>query len=146
MVSSFLPSFSKVTPNDRGIQCICGVRVVWYSSYVHSVAFHIILALSKGTGSGRQQIQPGRGLRAAVNFKPGPRQNWNSKATGSRSSTQRLSYALYASVLVGHDTGVLFFRAVHTADQTQRSGGPGTPMHSWVNSFWLDVFLSIPRQ
>jgi hypothetical protein len=26
-------------------------------------------------------------LRAAVNFKPGPRQNWNSKATGSRSST-----------------------------------------------------------
>jgi hypothetical protein len=24
---------------------------------------------------------------AAVNFKPGPRQNWNSKATGSRSST-----------------------------------------------------------
>ena len=110
--SSFLPSSSGVTPNDRGIQCICGVRVVWYSSYVHSVAFHIILALSKGTGSGRQQIQPGRGLRAAVNFKPGPRQNWNSKATGSRSSTQRLSYALHASVLVGHDTGVLFFRGV----------------------------------
>ena len=112
VVPRFLPSFSEVTPNDRGIQYICGVRVVWYSSYVHSVAFHIILALSKGTGSGRQQIQPGRGLRAAVNFKPGPRQNWNSKATGSRSSTQRLSYALYASVLVGHDTGVLFFRGV----------------------------------
>jgi hypothetical protein len=122
VVSSFLPSFSKVTPNDRGIQCICGVRVVWYSSYVHSVAFHIILALSKGTGSGRQQIQPGRGLRAAVNFKPGPRQNWNSKATGSRSSTQRLSYALYASVLVGHDTGVLFFRGVRAVGAIAPTG------------------------
>jgi hypothetical protein len=30
----------------------------------------------------------------------------------SRSSTQRLSYALQASVLVGHDTGAHFFRAV----------------------------------
>jgi hypothetical protein len=61
VVPRFLPSFSEVTPNDRGIQYICGVRVVWYSSYVHSVALHIILALSNGTGSGRQQIQPGRG-------------------------------------------------------------------------------------
>merc|ERR1712086_48810 len=52
VVPRFLPSFSEVTPNDRGIQCICGVQVAWYSSYVHSVAFHIILALSKGTGSG----------------------------------------------------------------------------------------------
>jgi hypothetical protein len=34
----------------------------------------------------------------------------------------------------------------HTADRTQTSGNAPTPMHSWVNSFWLDVFLSIPRQ
>jgi hypothetical protein len=36
--------------------------------------------------------------------------------------------------------------AGHSADKTQRSGRAGTRTHSWVNSFWLDVFLSIPRQ
>ena len=114
VVPRFLPSFSEVTPNDRGIQCICGVQVAWYSSYVHSVAFHIILALSKGTGSGRQQIQPGRGLRAAVNFKPGPGKTGTVKQPARVAQHNALVTRCLRRDLVGHDTGVLFFRGVIT--------------------------------
>jgi hypothetical protein len=65
----------------------------------------------KALGVGGSKSNPGVARERAVNFKPGPRQNWNSKAR-SRSSTQRLSYALTASVLVGHDAGVFFSRGV----------------------------------
>jgi hypothetical protein len=63
VVPSFLPSFSGVTPNEyrassASAECEwCGIVpkcMGWSSTY-------IILALSKSTGSGRQQIQPGRG-------------------------------------------------------------------------------------
>jgi hypothetical protein len=57
----------------------------------------------------------------------GPRQNWNSKATGSRSSTQRLSYALPASTLGGHGTKVLIAHGVASAlgsfTHSSRQGG-----------------------
>jgi hypothetical protein len=100
-VPRFMPSSSGVTPTDRGIQCICGVRVMWDSSEVHRIAFlHHTRSVERH--SEWEAANPTRArLRAAVCFKPGTRQNWNSKATGSRSSTQRLSYALPALDLVG---------------------------------------------
>jgi hypothetical protein len=57
-----------------------------------------------------------------------------------------VSWSYKHAELAGRTKRVRDWPDRHTADQTQRSGRPGTPMHSWVNSFWLDVFLSIPRQ
>jgi hypothetical protein len=47
-----------------------------------------------------------------IDFINAPRPNWNTKATGSRSSIQRLSCALPASVLDSHGTATLFAHGV----------------------------------
>jgi hypothetical protein len=79
-------------------------------------------------------------LRAAVNFKPGPRQNWNSKATGSRSSTQRLSYALPVRDLVGAGTGVLFFRGVQGLRQEVNQEAQKVRYDCWC---WMLLLVGV---
>jgi hypothetical protein len=62
-----------------------------------SVSSLLLLSVAKEAHLG-QRTRPVAGLWR-FNFIHGPKQNWNTKATGSRSSTQRFSYALPASVL-----------------------------------------------
>jgi hypothetical protein len=58
-----------------------------------------------------------------------------SKATGSRSSTQRLSYALPARDLVGAGTGVLFFPRCGTCTTMHDEEGRWTKTHGMPMGF-----------
>jgi hypothetical protein len=91
---AFEEAVVRTTPN--------GFVVVWWLGGV-LVFVRVELAAAEWPRKRTYDREHGRWpVLSRLNFINGPRQNWNTKATGSRSSTQHLSYALPPSVLDSH--------------------------------------------
>jgi hypothetical protein len=86
---------------------------LWFGGVLLFVCVQLAAAESgQGSALRTENTAGGRFQLWRVDFINGPRQNWNTKATGSRSSTQCLSCALPASILDSQGAIVPFSRVV----------------------------------
>jgi hypothetical protein len=110
-----------------------GFVVVWWRAG---------LCLCQGSALRTENTAGGRFI-ARFNFINDPRQNWNTKATGSRSSTQRLSYALHASVLsIARAPEHFFFRCGFPARVGYKGGENISGPEKYKIFFWAGKSMS----